>query len=131
MKSNSVVIRKLRILENGKKIHPSKKELRKEMITLHKKLRKEDPQSYIEFSIEKDHRPGYHIHIIAHYNDEENLLKNYSRFIGGTEWYEELIELRPTEVCDGDYGEIKFQCIDYEKGCRRYINKHSPSETLW
>lgn len=53
LKTMGVMIRKHNITEDGQKQNPSKKNLDKQIRTLHKKMKKES-LIYTEYSIEKD-----------------------------------------------------------------------------
>ncbi|GEM_PF-4795524 len=129
MLNKGVVIRKISI-DNGRRVQVNKKGLRKQMINLRKKIKKNDPSSYIEQSVEKDHK-GYHVHLLVHYKDEKNLFNQLLRYIGGDSWKKKKEGLNTITHCDGKYGEVDVHYVWGEQGFRGYINKENPSETIW
>ena len=68
MQTLGVLIRKWEKDTNGKYKNVSKKNLKQQIHTLHKKLKKDDT-IYTEFSIEKDkHSNTYQSHLIIHHD---------------------------------------------------------------
>lgn len=118
-------------MEDGKVIHPSKNELKKQITTLHKKLQKKDSDVVTEFTIEKDnHRAKYHSHLLVKYSNQTNLFNQLKRFIGGSRWDERLEGLSKIKYCNGEYGEVDIVRIYDATGYRNYMNKSTPSRTL-
>jgi hypothetical protein len=67
----------------------SKKNIKKQILTLHRKIKKKD-KIETEYVIEKDdHKGRYHSHLVIHYNDENNLYNQLNRFIVGSTWISE------------------------------------------
>ena len=130
MEKIGIMIRKWDYTENGKHINPSKKNLKRQILTLHRKLKKKD-KIWTEYSIEKD-RDGNknHIHLLLHYTDKENLYHQLSRFIGNGEWNKREMGLNVFDECNGKYGLIHTEPIEDEWKYRGYINKKEQSTTL-
>ena len=84
METLGVMIRKWDKEENGTYSNPTKKQLTKQIKTLHKKLKKED-NIYTEFTIEKDkYENKYHTHLIIHYEKDERVIyERLSHFVSG------------------------------------------------
>jgi hypothetical protein len=131
MQRMGVLIRKWEKDTNGKYKNVSKDNFKKQIHTLHKKLKKIDC-IYTEFSIEKDkHSNVYHTHLIIHHNDNERCIQNrLSQFIGGEEWKERSIGLDVYNECNGRYGLIHTQPIQNIDLYRGYINKYGELKTL-
>ena len=67
LKTIGVMMRKWNITDNGDKQNLSKRNLDKQIRTLHKKMKK-DNLVYTEYSIERDsYNKGYHTHLIIHH----------------------------------------------------------------
>ncbi|MDX8341210.1 hypothetical protein SLH46_18570 [Draconibacterium sp. IB214405] len=125
-----VLIRKWNYGFNGKKHNPSRKNLNKQILTLHRKLKKKD-NIYTEYSIEKDPDTSrYHVHLIIHYNYENNLNNRLSNFIGGTEWRIRTNTKGSFNECNGKYGFVHTDNLRDELKYREYINKYELSTTL-
>jgi len=131
MQTLGVMIRKFEKDTNGKYKNISKKNFKKQIHTLHKKLKKVDCV-YTEFSIEKDkHSNIYHSHLIIHHNENEGYIQNrLSQFVGGEEWKERAIGLELYNECNGRYGLIHTQPIQNIDLYRGYINKYGELKTL-
>jgi hypothetical protein len=131
METLGVLIRKWEKDTNGKYKNVSKKNLKQQIHTLHKKLKKDDA-IYTEFSIEKDkHSNTYHSHLIIHHNSNEvNIQNRLSQFVGGEEWKERAIGLDIYNECNGIYGLIHIQPIQNIDLYRGYINKYGELKTL-
>tara|TARA_Y100000031_G_C8142487_1_gene348289 strand:+ start:424 stop:816 length:393 start_codon:yes stop_codon:yes gene_type:complete len=124
-----VMIRKWNY-DNNKSTNPSRRNLHKQILTLHRKILKED-KICTEYSIEKDVSINrYHIHLLIHYNDEQNLNNELSRYIGGTEWVKRESGLDTFNECNGKYGLVHTEPIYNEQQYRRYINKNQPLKSL-
>lgn len=123
----SVTIRKWNKSGNKKYSNPSMKNIEKQVLTLHKKMKKKD-QVVTEYSIEKDSNMigKYHTHMMIHYNDENNLKDNLTRFIGSTEWENKGEFIQST----GSYGNIFLEPVRNEIKYRNYMNKKNPVRTL-
>lgn len=127
----SVMFRKINQLENGKRVHPDKQQLKKQIITLHKKLQKNDPELVTEFAIEQDyHLNKYHSHLLVKYTDESNLLNQLQRFIGGSKWGKRIEGWNEIYYCYGKYGEVDVISVYDAKRFRGYLNKSTSSRTL-
>ena len=130
MEKIGIMIRKWDYTEKGRPINPSKKNLKRQILTLHRKLKKED-KVFTEYSIEKDNCGNKnHIHIILNYNDKENLYQHLSRFIGNGIWKKREVGLNVFDECNGKYGLIHTEPVVDEWKYRGYINKTEPSTTL-
>jgi hypothetical protein len=130
MEKIGIMIRKWDINENGKHINPSKKNLKRQILTLHRKLKKRDTV-FTEYSIEKDKDlRRNHIHIIIHFRNKKNLYQQLSKFIGNGEWKKREIGLDVFDECNGKYGLIHTEPIEDEWKYRGYINKKETSTTL-
>ena len=129
-KKKGIMLRKWDYNDNGKYLNPSRKNLDKQVKTLHSKLKKNDCV-YTEYSIEKDrYENKYHVHIIIKYNNEDNLTKTLSRYIGGDKWVKRDIGINCFNECNGKYGLIHTEDIIDENKYRRYINKIKQSKNL-
>ena len=125
------VIRKKDILENNQIVYPSPKNLKKQMITLLRRLKKKE-KVYTEYSIEKDKNGGYHVHLIIHCTNVEEVKNNLRKYIGGYDWKEKEHDYRNLLTCESTYGYgyIDIEEIYDETKYRNYINKRTPSTTL-
>tara|TARA_R110002111_G_scaffold234324_1_gene295341 strand:+ start:389 stop:691 length:303 start_codon:yes stop_codon:yes gene_type:complete len=86
MNTIGVMIRKIDIQENGKKLNPSSKNLNKQIKTLHGKLKKIDKDITTTYVVEKDKYKGrFHTHLLINYKDDQNLYNQLSRFVGGNQ----------------------------------------------
>ncbi len=82
MNKIAVTIRKFDY-KHGNHQNPSRKILHKQILKLHRNIKKNDC-IYTEYAIEKDSdKSKYHSHLLIHYNDRENLYNQLLRFIGG------------------------------------------------
>ena len=131
MEKIGIMIRKWDYTEKGKPSNPPNSNLKKQILTLHRKLKKKD-QVWTEYSIEKNKNgaPGNHIHLILHYTDKENLYQHLTRFIGNGEWKKREMGLNVFDECNGRFGLIHTEFIEDEWKYRGYINKHEISTTL-
>lgn len=131
MQTMGVLIRKWEKETNGRYKNVSKDNFKKQIHTLHKKLKKVDC-IYTEFSIEKDkHSNIYHTHLIIHHNDNEEYIHNsLSKFVGGYDWKKKSIGLEIYNECNGRYGLINTQPIQNIDLYRGYINKYGELKTL-
>jgi hypothetical protein len=131
METLGVMIRKWDKEENGTYSNPTKKQLTKQIKTLHKKLKKED-NIYTEFTIEKDkYENKYHTHLIIHYEKDERVIyERLSHFVSGNNWKKRSIGLESYNECNGKYGLIHTQPINNIKYYRWYINKFGDLQTL-
>ena len=131
MNTKAIMFRKKNVLKNGARVDPSRKQLEKQVTTLHKKLKKNDEGFYTEFVIERDgHHDKYHTHMIVHYNDEANLRNQLKRFIGGSRWGKRMCDWGRVNYCYGKFGEVDLVPIYNESRFRRYLNKKRPTRTL-
>ena len=130
MEKIGIMIRKWDYNEKGRYFKPSKKNLKRQVLTLHQKLKKGD-KDWTEYSIEKDKDgKGNHLHLILHYTDKENLYQHLSRFIGNGEWKKREMGLRVFDECNGRFGLIHTEPIEDEWKYRGYINKEDLTTTL-
>lgn len=130
MEKIGIMIRKWDYNENGRYFKPSKKNLKRQILTLHRKLKKGD-KVWTEYSIEKDKDGrGNHIHLILHYTDKENLYHHLSRYIGNGEWKKREMGLNVFDECNGRFGLIHTEPIEEEWKYRGYINKEDLTTTL-
>jgi hypothetical protein len=128
-----MTIRKVIVTTNGKILNPTKRNLRKQIWTLHQKMKKRDKGLKTDYVIEKDDdRNSYHVHLLIKYNNPDNLNNQLKRFVGGNTWTTDWIGLKPLKINQGKYGEIRVHEITDEVDFRnRYMNKHDPSESLF
>lgn len=113
-----------------RKNRTNKKLLDKEILTLHKKLKKKDSVTTY-FSTEKDPQKGkYHTHLLIQYNDGDNLYNQLNRFIGGNTWVNEKKGLDEVKINDGKWGEVHTHNIYDENRFIGYMNKHELTKTL-
>ena len=130
LKQKGVMIRKWDYNVNGMYLNPSKKNLNKQIKTLHSKIKKNDTV-YTEYSIEKDRNDNkYHIHMIINYTNEQNLKDTLSNYIGGKDWIKREMGLGTFNECNGKYGMVHTEDIIDEYLYRRYINKTNQSINL-
>jgi len=110
----------------NKRYNPSKTNLHKQIHTLHRKLKKEDGV-ITSYSIERDKgKQQYHLHMIFHYTDENNLKEVLGKFIGG-----DITErISGFDSYMGKYGTIWLEPIQSERNSYEYINKYEMSKTL-
>jgi hypothetical protein len=124
-----VTIRKVDV-EDSKRTQPSKSNIEKQILTLHRKLKKSD-EVFTEYSVEKEpNGKGYHSHLKVQYNDENNLRERLQNFVGGNDWNKEIKGLELIESCNGKYGEVQLHNIDNPSEYSRYINKETLSKQL-
>ena len=110
----------------NKRYNPSRKNLNKQIHTLHRKLKKTD-KVITSYSVEKDKgKNQYHIHSLIYYEDEEKLKDRLGTFIGG-----EIVERKNGfDSYLGKYGTIWLERVNNETDIYRYINKYEISKTL-
>jgi len=130
MKSIGVMFRKINKTGTKTITNPNKEELKKQVKTLHRKLKKEDKITTY-YSIESDTNKGgkYHTHLLIKYNDEKNLYNGLSRFIGGNTWEDRYNGLDPIKSCKGIFGEVDTHFIYDEVGFMNYMEKKELMET--
>jgi len=130
LKHKGVMVRKWDYNDKGVYHNPTKKNLNKQIKTLHSKIKKNDIV-YTEYSIEKDKYDNkYHIHMIVNYTNEQNLNGTLSNYIGGNEWINREVGLDTFNECNGKYGLIHTEDILDINQYRRYINKINTSTNL-
>ena len=130
MEKIGIMIRKWDFTEKGTPINPTKKNLKRQILTLHQKLKRND-RVLTEYSIERDGDGSKnHIHLILHYSDKVNLYNHLSRFIGNGKWKKREIGLNVFDECNGKYGLVHTEPIEDEWKYRGYINKKEQSTTL-
>ena len=123
MKSIAVMIRR--------KFRSDRKLLKKEIMTQHRKLKKNDKIITL-FSLEQDdHKGKYHSHLIIQYNDEKNLFNQLNRFIGGNVWITEKKLRYDIQINNGMWGEIHVHDLYDEEGFKEYMKKYNITETLF
>lgn len=133
MNKIGIKIRKKNYDDNGKIQNPTRKNLLKQIKTLHTKLKKKDKYLTTTFVIEKDNNQigKYHTHLLIKYTVKENLYNQLSRYIGGDIWKKKEDKLNTIYGCDGKYGEVDTHSIYDEIGfVNIYMNKREQSETL-
>ncbi len=129
MNKIAVTIRKFDY-KHGNHQNPSRSKLHKQILKLHRNIKKNDT-IYTEYSIEKDSdKSKYHTHLLIHYNDKNNLYNQLSRFIGGNHWTIREKGLDTFDECNGKYGLIHTESILNELDYRKYINKQELTKTL-
>ena len=126
-----VTIRKINISGRGKKESITPKIYNKQILTLHRKLKKLDEKISTTYVIERDnHKNKFHAHLLINYENENNIYNQLSRFIGGNIWKEREERLQTIYGCYGKYGEVDTHLIYDEKGFTGYLNKHEQINTL-
>ena len=129
MNKLSITIRKFDY-KYGNYQNPSQKVLHKQILKLHRNIKKKDT-IYTEYSIEKDSdKSKYHTHLLIHYNNRNNLYTQLSRFIGGDDWKIREKGLDTFDECNGKYGLIYTEPILNELQYRKYMNKRELTKTL-
>jgi hypothetical protein len=129
MNKIAVTIRK-HDYKHGNYQNPSSKILHKQILKLHRNIKKSDA-IHTEYSIEKDQYDSkYHTHLLFHYNDKNNLYNQLSRFIGGNDWKIRERGLDTFDECNGTYGLVHTEPILNELQYRRYMNKKVLTKTL-
>ena len=130
MKTIGVMFRKINKTSTKTITNPNKEELKKQVKTLHRKLKKED-EIITYYSIESDTNKGgkYHTHLLIMYNDEKNLYNGLSRFIGGNTWEDRYNGFDTIKSCKGIYGEVDSHFIYDENGFMNYMEKKELMET--
>lgn len=109
----------------------NKKLLDKQILTLHKKLKKND-DIITHYSTEKDYLKGnYHSHLLIQYNNDKNLYNELNRFIGGNVWNKDYEGLDEVKINNGKWGEIHTHNIWDEVGFKGYINKNELTKILY
>ena len=123
MKSIGIMIRRRK--------RTNKKILDKEILTLHRKLKKRDTV-ITHYSTEKDYTKGnYHTHLMIEHNDDKNLYNQLNNFIGGNCWESENSGLDEIKINNGKWGEIHTHNIWDELRFKGYMNKHKQLKTLY
>jgi hypothetical protein len=123
MKSIGIMIRR--------RSRTNKKLLDKQILTLHKKLKKND-NIITHYSTEKDYLKGnYHSHLLIQYNNDKNLYNELNRFIGGNVWNKDYEGLDEIKINNGKWGEIHTHNIWDEVGFKGYINKNELTKILY
>ena len=132
MNKIGIKIRKKNYTDNGKIQNPTRKNLNKQIKTLHNKLKKNDKYLTTTFVIEKDkyQKGKYHTHLLIHYTDKNNLYNQLSRHIGGNSWEERESGFNTIYGCNGKYGEVDTHGIYDEIGFINYMNKYEQSISL-
>ena len=126
-----LLIRKIEVI-NNKEYKTSKVNLHKQMITLIKKLKRNDTSLMMKYTIEKDFNKGFHTHLIINYNDEHNLLKQLSKYIGGNnQWIIKQGANQLIKECNGKYGEVNMHKIYDEDGFMKYMQKYGDVITIF
>jgi len=129
MNKIAVTIRKFHY-KHGNYQNPSSKVLHKQILKLHRNIKKNDA-IYTEYSIEKDSdKTKYHTHLLIHYNNKKNLYNQLSRFIGGNGWKIRESGLETFDECNGKYGLIHTEPVFNELDYRKYMNKQEQTKTL-
>ena len=129
MNKIAVTIRKFDY-KHGNHQNPSSKILHKQILKLHRNIKKND-SIYTEYSIEKDSdKSKYHTHLLIHYNNKKNLYNQLSRFIGGNGWKLRESGLDTFDECNGKYGLIHTEPVFNEMDYRKYMNKKEQTKTL-
>ena len=126
-----LTIRKYKVNSNGSVTSVNREQLNRQIITLHKKIKKND-DIITEYSIEKDPCGcGYHVHMNVKHTDSVNLINHLQRFIGGSEFKEIFNPNYPIYECTGRYGKVKIFNTKDKLKFSRYINKYTPSRQLF
>lgn len=130
MKTIGVMFRKINKTGTKTITNPNKEELKKQVKTLHRKLKKND-DIITYYTVESDTNKGgkYHTHLLIKYNDEKNLYNGLSRFIGGITWEDRYNGFDPIKSCKGVYGEVDTHFIYDEIGFMNYMEKKELMET--
>jgi len=126
-----VAIRKININKRQKKENLTAKHFNKQILTLHRKLKKFDEKLTTTYVIEKDNNKNkYHAHLLINYEDKINIYNQLSLFIGGNTWKVREEGLETIYGCNGKYGEVDTHFIYDEIGFTEYLNKTEQTKTL-
>tara|TARA_R110001592_G_C13186309_1_gene751658 strand:+ start:6756 stop:7160 length:405 start_codon:yes stop_codon:yes gene_type:complete len=133
MDSIGLTIRKINVDKNNRRTKTSRKNLQKQMITLHRKLKKVGVR-FTEYSIEKDpSNKGLHIHLKINCKWSDCIKNQLSKYIGGMCWIkDDSGKYKEYQVfkCNGKFGEVHYFNIDNIRDYSRYINKIEQSKSL-
>lgn len=122
---------KIKAMVIRRKHRTDRRLLKKEIRTLHKRLKKADTVA-TTFSLEQepDHKGMYHSHLIVRYNDKKNLVQYLNRFIGGETWRKKQELLYDLQINQGIWGEVRMHDLYDDRAVQNYIEKHHCSETF-
>lgn len=123
-----VCIRKNLLLGN-KALLVSKKNLKKQILTLYKKLLKKQPDIFLEYSIEKNYDLGYHAHLIVYNIDTKILFDSILSFISADNWSLYVEAYDTYYKCSSSYGSASIHTIYDLLTFKRYISKEM--EPFW
>ena len=130
MDSIGLTIRKINVDKNNRRTKTSRKNLHKQMLTLHRKLKKVGVM-FTEYSIEKDpNSKGLHIHLKINCKWSDCIKNQLSKYIGGKCWIKDDSEYYPISKCNGKFGEVHYFILDNIRDYSRYINKIEQSKSL-
>ena len=114
-----------------RKKRTNQKQLNKEILNLHRKIKKKD-SIITYYCTEKDfNRNSFHTHILIEFNNEINLYNQLNRFIGSNYWTIDESGLDTIKMNNGKWGEIHTHNIYDKEGFQQYMNKFSPVKTLY
>lgn len=120
-----ITIRKVSISNNNETQCVSKNNLKKQILTLYKKIYKDNQNVYFEYTIEKNLSLGYHAHIIC-YNLCLKELKYYiGKFICNDHWTIQESIYYDLHISYSKYGECVIHSVYDLVGFKRYIAKYS------
>ena len=119
-------LRKWRLTRRQKVI--GKSIFKKEMRTLSKKLYKVDKSIFLQYAIEKNKEGDavlYHLHILVHHSNYDNLVNRIGRYIQAEHYYtaygnEEGIKFGRMS---GNYGYVDYMPVYSLKGVYDYLDK--------
>jgi hypothetical protein len=115
----TILIRKWDIV-NGAHISPSRKNLVKQMKTLHRKMKKVDSSIITYYSIEKDDGINRrHIHLLVYTSDIVLIKAVLMKYIKGSKWALRDIGDRDVDECNSKFG---FAHIEKVIDIRDYAN---------
>jgi hypothetical protein len=130
-KTLGILIRK----KNNSDNKITKKLLKKEILTLWRKLKKECNLEYIMYVIQSDlqtARNTYYIHCILPIEESEyNIIqKRLSKYIKGDLWEKEVQVYRDFDICIGIYGEVNIQWLEDVERHKEWINNKNKDENI-
>jgi hypothetical protein len=119
----TIMIRKWDIV-NGSRVSPYRKNLVKQMKTLHKKMKKVEDSIITYYSIEKDNGLNRrHIHLMVYTSDRVLIKEVLMKYIKGQKWADRDTGLRIVDECIGKFGIVHLEKVIDMRDYANYISK--------
>jgi hypothetical protein len=126
----AILIRKWDIV-NGNHKSPDRKNLIKQMKTLHSKMKKGDKNTITYYSIEKDEGLNrHHIHLLVYTSHIELIKSVLLKFIKGDEWIDRDTGTRVFDECNSIFGLIHIERVNDVREYTDYISKNREYDIL-